>query len=104
MICVEPAITETFVNDGLFRLADPSSLVDEAIAAVPVGADLVGARYLGELLSERQRLFWEQINRTNPETWVGNGHRLMFASRNAEIFRRVFVALRNSEEASFSAV
>lgn len=93
----QPAITETFVNDGLFQLADPSSLLEDAVAATPIDADIVGAKYRVERLSERQQLFWEQIMRTEPESWVGNGDRLMFVTRNAELFTSVLLALRGAQ-------
>jgi hypothetical protein len=95
---VEPSITDTFVNSGLFQLRSPSSLVEEALAATPVGADLAGARYRSDLLAERQHLFWHQMLRTNPESWVGNGERFMFVTQNAEYFERVSNLMKCSEQ------
>jgi hypothetical protein len=69
----EPEVPETFVNSGLFRLAHFSTLEAEATAAVPNGADILGARYRAGLLAERQERFWDLIVRVNPETWIGNG-------------------------------
>jgi hypothetical protein len=90
----EPEVTETFVNSGLFRLVHSSALEAEAIAAVPNGADIQGARYRAGLLAERQERFWELILRVNPETWIGNGECFMFVSRNSELCRRVLAALQ----------
>ena len=93
-----PQISETFVNDGIFRLASPDNFVRNAIAILVDQADLVGAKHLANRLAERQQIFWEQLRASNAESFIADGNTFMFASSNAELFERVTKAISNEDK------
>jgi len=91
----KPEIPETFVNDGIFRLASAESYMNEAIATMGSDTDIIGAKYRAERLSKRQNIFWDQLRKCKAESFIGNGHRLSFVSRDSSVFSAVLSVLKD---------
>lgn len=87
-----PEITEVFVNAPM-TLKSPESLLTDYIAAGQQ-ADVVGARNYAQDSAEHQLLFWHEITGIGPESYIGCGDQLIFASQNPELFNAVLKALK----------
>ena len=88
-----PEITEVFVNAPM-TLRSPESLLTDYIAAAGQQVDVVGARHYAQDSAEHQLLFWQEITRIGPESYIGCGDQLIFASQNPELFNAVLKALK----------
>ena len=87
-----PDIADVFVNECL-TLRSKESLVADAIAAMGVQADIVGAKYFASASEERQLQFWHQLDQIKPESYIGAGDQLIFVSHDANLFDDVRKAL-----------
>lgn len=79
------------LSDGILKA--PQSLIDEAIAMLGNNADVVGAKYRASRLAERQTMFWHEINKNKPESFVANGESVLFATRDKNLFQQVSAAI-----------
>lgn len=94
-----PVIEDRFVNYDGFTLRDPNLIFEENVSAMGEQADIVGERHYAEWLGELQRRYWEQIIRTNPESYIACGYRFLFVSRSNEVFAAVREAASSNHPA-----
>jgi hypothetical protein len=68
---------EVFINYGVFSLSNPKLLFPEW------SPQLIAAR------CEEQERFWQQLNLITPESYVAEGDRLLFVTRDPSLFAQV---------------
>jgi hypothetical protein len=90
-----PDINDVFVNDGIFELTPLNEYVEEGVAILGANADLVGLRHRIAIIGQRQQLFWEQLRRTNAESYVAQGNRFAFVTRDHKLFEQVAALIRS---------
>jgi hypothetical protein len=73
---------EVFINYGVFSLGDPTKLFSSWDAA------MIADRY------HQQERFWEQLLQLAPESYLAEGERLIFVTRDQTLFRVVAGWLR----------
>lgn len=76
---------ETFVKWGRFSLRDPAYLLENYD---PTWDKKLMQEDIERILDQQKRL-WANLERLNPETYVADGDRLIFVTRNSEIFHAV---------------
>ncbi|MBP3959723.1 hypothetical protein J8F10_31130 [Gemmata sp. G18] len=86
---------EVFVNYSNFGLYDP----EEIVGAAKPGDDL--AQWAGAVnwVREMQSRFWEQLARLKPETFISDGGKLVFVTKNRTIAAKVAARCGGSFEA-----
>jgi hypothetical protein len=90
-----PRLTNVFVNDGIFELTPPDEYVEEGVAMLGLNADRVGLRHRARIIADRRDLFWEQLRRNEVESYVAQGSRFSFATRDLTLFEQVNQLVRS---------
>jgi hypothetical protein len=88
-----------FVNDALFSLCDPEAVVLESESSAAPGNE----RDKLERMQKLQELFWLQLELKRAETYVSAGHRLILATRQAELYEIMVKSLGNQNHTSNAA-
>lgn len=73
---------EVFVNYGSFCLQDP-----EQLFAKSPSTDVVGTRYLVDVVRDMQERFWNQLELKAVESYVAGGSRLTVATKKANMHK-----------------
>jgi hypothetical protein len=76
---------KVFVNDALFSLRDPETVVLESESSAASGNE----KDKLERMQKLQELFWLQLELKRAETYVSAGHRFILATRQPELYRRI---------------
>jgi hypothetical protein len=91
-----PEIPEKFANCGGFTLEPPQVSLQFARAQASVGAqaDLKMIQQAAEMQQELLDLFWAQMQRVQPDTYIGDGDHFVFVTLDSPLFEKVLTAVR----------
>lgn len=86
-----PEIPETFINYGGFTL-EPISVrreLERAQNSVGAQADVKMIQQRAEKQQELLDLFWAQLERVHPETYIGDGDNFILVTTDSQLFEKV---------------
>jgi hypothetical protein len=85
-----PFVPLVFINFGGFSLGAPRD-----VAAGDSTWDRKAAEAARDQIAEQQRQFWQQLARLAPRTYLGDGDRLICATRDVSLFERAAAWVRS---------
>lgn len=80
---------DVFVNYGGFTLEDAERVLER----LGTSTDLVGQRAFIDVCRDRLNLFWRELNRVGPETYLAEGDLLVVACRSPRLMDAILVAV-----------
>ena len=81
---------EIFVNYCGFSLRNPRHLLEDADPTW----DITGIKYRINVIDELQEMFWYEIERFSPESYIADGDNFIYVTKN----RKLFEAVRDAVE------